>query len=210
MCRAFFAVCPMRVIGRENVPATGPALLAANHVSYLDPPAVGSAIERECWFVAKSQLFKIPVLGPLLPGIHAFPVRQGTADRAAIRRTLELLAAGELVAIFPEGTRSPDGRLMPSELGVAMIAFKSRAPVVPFALTGTDRALPRHSPIPRPARITVRVGTPIRFDDLLAGPQDRAAFAEACRRITASIAALLVLDNPDAVPPEMLGLQKDP
>ncbi|MGQ9526103.1 MAG: lysophospholipid acyltransferase family protein, partial [Armatimonadota bacterium] len=189
--RIFFAVCPMRVVGHENVPQSGPALLAANHVSYLDPPAIGCALERECWFMAKAELFSLPILGPLLPRLHAFPVHRGTADRAAIRRCLELLADGKLVTVFPEGTRSPDGRLMKAEAGIGIIALWARAPVVPVALTGTDRALPRHSPFLRPAPITVRIGEPLTFEDLSADRRDRSAVDEVGNRVMLAIADLL-------------------
>jgi 1-acyl-sn-glycerol-3-phosphate acyltransferase len=204
VCRAFFALCPMRVFGEENIPESGPAILASNHISYLDPPAIGCAIHRECWFVAKSQLFSLPLLGPLLPKLHAFPVRRGTADRSAIRRCLELLGEGALVVIFPEGTRSRDGRLMPAEPGIGIVALSSKAPVVPVALTGTDKALPRNSPILRPAPITVRIGRPITFDDIAQGPMNRESILEVGRRVMRAIAELLVLDNPSAVPPELL------
>lgn len=198
--RAFFALCPMRVIGHENVPTSGSALLAANHVSYLDPPAIGCALRRECWFVAKAELFSLPVLGPLLPRLHAFPVRRGTADRSAIRRCVELLGEGKLVAVFPEGTRSPDGRLMKAEPGIGIIALWAGVPVVPIALTGTDRALPRRSPFLRPSPITVRIGTPLAFHDLGADWRDRQAVAEVGRRVMTAIADLLAQDNPQAVP----------
>ena len=204
VARTFFALCPMQVIGHEKVPKSGAAVLAANHVSYLDPPAIGCALRRECWFVAKAELFTLPVLGPLLPHLHAFPVRRGTADRTAIRRCVELLGEGKLVTVFPEGTRSPDGRLMKAEPGIGIIALWARVPVVPVALTGTDRALPRHSPFLRPAPITVRIGDPLTFDDLRAEWRDREAVEEVGRRVMEAIGNLLAKDNPGAVPAGLL------
>jgi 1-acyl-sn-glycerol-3-phosphate acyltransferase len=113
--------------------------------------------------MAKSELFKIPILGPILPKVCAFPVKRGVPDRQALRTALELLAQGQVVTIFPEGTRSPDGTLQKPELGVALIALRSGAPVVPVGISGSDRLLPRGSPIPRFAHVTVRIGKPLYF-----------------------------------------------
>jgi 1-acyl-sn-glycerol-3-phosphate acyltransferase len=93
---------------------------------------------------------------------------------------------------------------MPAEPGIGIVALSSKAPVVPVALTGTDRALPRNSPILRPAPITVRIGHPINFDDIAQGPMNRESILEVGRRVMKAIAELLVLDNPSAVPPELL------
>ena len=120
------AVCRIfgrwKVLGRENVPTTGGALLCANHVSYIDPPALGGGCPRPVRFMAKSELFKLPVLGFLIRRVGAFPVKRGTADRTALRKAVELLESGEIVGMFPEGTRSLDGKLQEPELGVGMIA----------------------------------------------------------------------------------------
>jgi 1-acyl-sn-glycerol-3-phosphate acyltransferase len=147
-----------RVEGRENVPARGGVILASNHTSYADPPLVGTACPRRVFFMAKQELFRMPLLGWLIPRVHSFPVRRGKGDRRALREAVRLLNRGEVVLIFPEGTRSPNGRLQPPELGAAMVALMSGAPVVPMALIGSDRLLPQHSPLPRPAKVTVRFG----------------------------------------------------
>ena len=152
-----------RICGKENVPPSGGLILAPNHVSYVDPPLAGSAIGRKVWFMAKSELFKIPILGLILPRVCAFPVKRGRPDRQALRAALQLLSAGQVVTIFPEGTRSPDGELQKPELGVALLALRSGAPVLPMALIGSDRLLPQHSPIPRFAKVTVRIGRPLHF-----------------------------------------------
>jgi 1-acyl-sn-glycerol-3-phosphate acyltransferase len=202
VCISFFRLGGFKVYGADNVPPEGPVLVVANHVSYLDPPAVGCALPRDTWFMAKAALFRIPLFGAMLPYLHAFPVRQGSADRGAIRKCLELLEEGRVVTVFPEGTRSPDGMLMRAQLGAALIALRSGASVVPAAITGTDRALPRHSPLMRPARVTVRFGPPVDLAGLDAG--DRASLLEASRRITGGIAEQLLEDNPSAVPPDLL------
>src|SRR5690606_28111202 len=108
---AFHGIWRLRVEGREHVPRQGGAILAPNHISNVDPPAVGAAAPRPVYFMAKEELYQMPLLGRILPRLHAFPVRRGTVDRAALRRAEELLRAGELVVIFPEGRESETGQL---------------------------------------------------------------------------------------------------
>jgi 1-acyl-sn-glycerol-3-phosphate acyltransferase len=181
----------MKAYNVENMPRKGGVILAPNHVSFIDPPAVGSGIRfRPVRFMAKIELFKIPVLGFLIRAVGSFPVRQNTADRTAIRKALELLEKGELVCIFPEGTRSPDGKLTEAQPGLGMVALKSRVPIVPAALIGTDRMLPRHSFFLHFAKVRIVYGKPITFDDLYDKGMDREAIAEVGKRVMAAIAEL--------------------
>jgi len=153
-----------RVEGTENVPAQGGVILAPNHASYVDPPMVGAALRRPTWYMAKQELFEVPVFGWLIRRTRAFPVRRGAPDRRALRRALELLAAGEVVTIFPEGERrQPGNQLRDPELGLAFIAAHSGAPVVPVALLGTANLLPPGAKFPRFARTIVRFGQPLSF-----------------------------------------------
>ncbi|HEX6989754.1 MAG TPA: lysophospholipid acyltransferase family protein, partial [Bacillota bacterium] len=99
------------VRGREHLPAQGPVLVCANHIHGWDPPLVGTVMTRPVFFMAKEELFRYPVLGTLLAKVGAFPVRRGTPDRRALKTALDLLASGKVVGLFPEGTRSRDGRL---------------------------------------------------------------------------------------------------
>jgi 1-acyl-sn-glycerol-3-phosphate acyltransferase len=187
-----FLFCHWRVSGRRNVPMHGPVIIAPNHISYLDPPIVGSAFDRQIFFMAKVELFEVPFLGWLIRQCGAFPVRRGVADRAALRQADELLHGGEAVRVCPEGTRSEDGRLVPAELGIAMLALRTGAPVLPIGVDGTDRSLPRHSPIIRPVAIRINIGRALTFDDLCRrGPLTREAAEEAARRITAALIPLL-------------------
>jgi 1-acyl-sn-glycerol-3-phosphate acyltransferase len=179
------------VHGHERVPREGPVILAPNHRSYLDPPALGTAMERPIWFMAKSELFESFPLGPIIWRTRAFPVRRGTPDRRALRNCLRLLEAGEIVTVFPEGERSKTGTLQEPELGIAMIALRSRAPVVPVGLTGTDKVLPRHSVLPHFGKVIVRFGEPMTFPeyyDRKASKEDLQAIAE---RVMREIARLL-------------------
>jgi len=179
-----------KVIGRENVPKKGGIILAPNHISYIDPPTVGCMIPRQTHFMAKSELFEIPVLGFLIRAVGSFPVRQHTADRAALKKAIELLGQGRVVCIFPEGHRNLTGELLPAQAGFGMIALKSKAPVVPVALIDTDRLLPPHSFFFRFAHVQVIYGKPMTFDDLYDRGMDREAIEEVGRRVMTAIAEL--------------------
>jgi len=189
------AVCKIfgrwQVIGRENIPRKGGVLLCANHVSYIDPPALGAGASRRVHFMAKEPLFRVPVLGFLIKRVGAFPVRQHTADRTALKKAIELLQNGEVVAIFPEGTRNFNPQeLLPPEPGAGMIALKSRVPVVPVALINTEKLLPPHALFFRFAQIKVAYGKPVDLSDLY-DKNGREAVEEAGKRIMAAISELL-------------------
>lgn len=154
-----------RVEGLENVPRTGPLIVAANHVSFADPPAVGCAMPRPVRFMAQAGLFRPPLFGPLIRKLGAFPVHRGEADKAAIRRALELLEEGWALLIFPEGTRGDGERLGEANRGVELLAKRSGAPILPVGIVGTQRWLPKGAKVPRPTRITVRFGKPFAWSE---------------------------------------------
>jgi 1-acyl-sn-glycerol-3-phosphate acyltransferase len=182
----------MKVTGRENVPKTGPVILAPNHVSYIDPPTAGSGIFRPVRFMAKIELFQVPVMGFLIRKVGAFPVRQHTADRAALRQALDLLEKGEVVCVFPEGQRNlSDEQFLPAQPGLGMIALKSRAPVVPVALVNTNKLLRPHSAFFHFTRVRVIYGKPMTFDDLYEGGMGREAIDEVGKRVMEAIAGLM-------------------
>ncbi|MDR0649008.1 MAG: 1-acyl-sn-glycerol-3-phosphate acyltransferase [Synergistaceae bacterium] len=141
----------------------GPVVLAANHASYLDPPAIGMAFPGKMRFVAWDGLFKVPIFSSMIAALGAVPVSQEDKRSAAglLLKVIGFIEGGFNVLIFPEGRRSPDGRLLPIEGGVALIALKTGAPVVPVWLEGTWDALPMHLTLPRPRKVTIRFGTPI-------------------------------------------------
>jgi 1-acyl-sn-glycerol-3-phosphate acyltransferase len=181
----------LTVIGREHVPRTGGVLLAANHTSYFDPPLVGVACyPRRVWFMAKSELFAVPVLGFLIRRVQAFPVKRGSADRQALRRAHELLTSGEAVTIFFEGGRSPDGRLLPPELGPAMIALRAGVPIVPIALINADHLMPRSGGL-QFAHVTAVIGEPLAFPHLAGKHADREALREVSESVARQVALLL-------------------
>ena len=147
-----------RVIGADNMIEEGPCIIAANHCSYLDPPLVGIACKRAIHYLARKSLLDVPVLGPILPELNVIPVDQKNADRSALMGAIRVVKNGGAVLIFPEGTRSPDGKLQPAQPGIGMIAAKTRAPIVPVWIRGSFEALPKHCRFPTPKHVTVHVG----------------------------------------------------
>ena len=154
-----------RILGTENVPRTGGVLLAANHVSMLDPPMVGGALfgYRRVRFMAKIELWSNRFGGFIMDGIMAFPVKRGTADRPTIRRTLEWLAQDDAIAIFPEGERSEDGKLQTAQPGIALLVQKSGVPVIPVAIIGTYEMWPKGSKKLKRVPLKIVFGEPIQF-----------------------------------------------
>jgi 1-acyl-sn-glycerol-3-phosphate acyltransferase len=124
------------VIGTEHFPKEGGVLLCANHIHALDPPVVGMTAPRTVHFMAKEELFKVPILGPILPKVNAFPVKRGMSDREALRSALKILKGGEVMGLFPEGTRSTDGVLKKGLSGAGFFALRGEADVVPCAIIG--------------------------------------------------------------------------
>lgn len=159
----------LRVEGEEFVPRTGPAIVAANHVSFADPIIIGVAVRRLVHFMAKEELFRFRPFGWLLRQYQAFPVNRRRIDLRAMKRAIFLLEQGEIVVIFPEGTRGDGSRLGSAKPGIGLIAARSGAPVIPALHSGTEKALPRGAWLPRPYRITVKFGAPLRFAEAQAG-----------------------------------------
>lgn len=124
------------IVGTEKFPEQGGILLCSNHIHALDPPVVGMTSPRTVHFMAKEELFKVPVLGKLLPQVNAFPVKRGMSDREALRSALRILKNGDVVGLFPEGTRSTDGVLKKGLSGAGFFALRGNADVMPCAIIG--------------------------------------------------------------------------
>ncbi|MGE5588333.1 MAG: lysophospholipid acyltransferase family protein [Clostridia bacterium] len=150
-----------RVEGEDNIPSEGPVILVANHLSMLDPIVLGCAVARPVRFMAKHELFSNRLFAWILSGVGAFPVRRGQADREAFHKAIEILLKGQVLGVFPEGTRSLTGRLQAPYSGAVVLAEKTGAPIVPVGIVGTDKILRKGAVLPRPGRISVRVGRPI-------------------------------------------------
>ena len=179
------------VSGREHIPDSGGVLLIANHTSYADPPIAGPACPRPVSFMAKAELFRIPIFSALIRRTHAFPVQRGAADQHALRRAVRLLQRGQVLLIFPEGKRSADGRLQPFEPGAAFIALASGAAVVPMAIDGADRLLPRGKPILLPGQLRLRFGPPVDLSRVRGQRRTREILQQACDEMHAALADLL-------------------
>jgi len=127
------------VRGRQHIPREGGLLVASNHISFWDPPMVGSALPREVHFLAKEELFRTPGLGWLIRSLNSIPIRRGVADLSGLARALEVLRQGDALLLFPEGSRMRDGELHPPRPGVGMMAVQADVPIVPCYISGSNR-----------------------------------------------------------------------
>ena len=186
--RAFFAIYfRSRAFNPERVPPFGPVILASNHASFLDPPLVGAPLARPLAYLARDTLFRFPLIGSLLRAWNAVPVDRDGGGAAGLRRILEVLEAGDGVIVFPEGTRTRDGRLQAARSGIGLMVLKSNAPVVPVRVFGTFEAYGRYARFPRPFRIAVKYGRPMGFERLRqeAPTCDKARLKQIYHEITA-------------------------
>jgi 1-acyl-sn-glycerol-3-phosphate acyltransferase len=193
-----------QITGGENIPLTGGAILASNHLSLVDSIFLPLLLSRPVTFAAKSEYFTGTSLGQRFAGAYMRATKQLSVERASTRSAqdtlqaaLDLLKAGELFGIYPEGTRSPDGRLYRGRTGVGWLALASGLPVIPVAMVGTDRVLPPGHSIPSLRRVGVRVGKPLTFE----GYQDMRPAARARRSVTDEVMeAIHALSGQEYVP----------
>jgi len=178
-----------RILHRERMIQSGPAILAMNHQSYLDPPLAGNACNRAIYFLARRSLLNVPVLRWLLPKLNVIPVNQEAIDRSALKTLIQVIKAGHSALVFPEGSRTPDGHLHPGLPGVGLLIAKTLAPVVPMRIFGAYEAWPIGGKIQR-HKITVVVGEPMHFTatDVQDGGKD--VYTQLSQRVMDAIAGL--------------------
>ncbi|SDD47092.1 1-acyl-sn-glycerol-3-phosphate acyltransferase [Terribacillus halophilus] len=154
-----YPIFRIKVYGKEHVPKEGPVLVCSNHISNFDPPILGITCPRDIAFMGKSELFKFKPLGFLMKHLNVFPVKRGMQDRSAIRVGLDILAEGKTMGLFPEGTRSKDGKLGKPLPGIGFFAMRSEAKVVPCAIIGSYKGV---------KALKVIYGPPIDMEELRA------------------------------------------
>ena len=158
-----------RVCNPERVPLEGPVILASNHASYLDPPLVGAGIHRDINYLARESLFRFPIVGWVLRNWNSVPVDREGGGARGLKAILDRLLKGGAIILFPEGTRSRDGKLQPARSGIGLTVIKSTAPVVPVRVFGTYEAFGRHMKFPKFRRhVAVKYGKPMHFEKLRA------------------------------------------
>jgi len=193
----FYLVFRPHVTGRENVPPTGPVILASNHLSFIDSIAIPLMAPRKVSYLAKAEYFTTPGFAGwwtrvLFSALGALPVERETqrAAQAALDTALTVLHDGGAFGIYPEGTRSRDGRLARGKTGVAWLALTADCPVVPVAVRGTDKVQPVGATWPRPARVSVSFGEPLTFGEFAGQAAKGKPRREVTDRIMTAIAAL--------------------
>jgi len=187
-----------RVFNAGRVPPTGAVILASNHASFIDPPLVGAALQRPINYLARESLFRFPGIGALLRSWNSVPVDRDGGGAAGLKGILDRLLAGGGIILFPEGTRTRDGRLQPARSGIGLVVVKSDAPVVPVRVFGTFEAFGRNCKFPRPRRIAVKFGEPMRFEKFRAEAENcsRARLKKIYREIADEIMAAIAKLEP--------------
>jgi len=184
----------------------GPVILASNHASFLDPPLVGAGVHRGINYLARENLFRFPVMGWVLRQWQVVPVDRDGGGAAGLRAILDRLLAGDAIILFPEGTRTRDGRLQPARCGIGLTVIKSTSPVVPVRVFGTFEAYGRHMRIPRPRRVAVKYGRPMLFPELRAEarvclkPRLKRIYQQVADEIMAAIAQLGPYEDKEQFP----------
>lgn len=178
---------------RERIPKTGGFILAMNHQSYLDPPLAGICCDREIYYLARKTLQDWPVIGPLLPKLNVIPVDQERADMSALKTIIKLVRSGQGTVIFPEGSRSMDGNLLPAQPGLGLVIAKTLAPVIPLRIFGAHEAFPRGQKKIRLHPVTIVVGEPMLFTEADLAGKGKDLYQGLSEQVMARIAAL---ENP--------------
>lgn len=185
LCRAYFG---LELIGVERIPASGPLIITPNHQTYADPPLVTIPVRRRVYYMAWGRLFEVPVFGRLIRLLRAFPVQIESSDPRAAREAVRLLQRGQVVMIFPEGERSPDGAVQRFKPGAFRLAASVGAPVLPVTIAGGHHSWPPGRALPRPGKITITYHAPLNPDPAL---EPRRAARDLGERAYAAITSAL-------------------
>ncbi len=188
----------LRVEGVHNVPRTGPLIIAINHSSFIDPLLVGAFTPRDVVMMSKIENFHLPLFGYLVTWYGAFPIHRGEVDREALKTALQVLHNGQALLMAPEGTRSTDGQLQSGHDGLALLATRTRSPVLPFAIAGA-KPVARNLKRLKRTRVRVNIGTPFTLAPSAAKPT-REELASLTDQVMLHLAALL--------PPEQQGVYR--
>lgn len=183
----------LEITGRENMPKKGPFIVAANHVSYIDPAVVGAAcFTTPLTFMAKKELFDNPIFGWWFKAVDCVPVGRDESklNFGAIKEVIKKLKEGKAVGIFPEGTRSSDGKFKKPEPGIGLIAIKTKAPIVPVYVTGTENAMPKGQKFIRLCKIRAKIGKAIDIDYSENPPDKRRLYESIGEKVMDAISEL--------------------
>lgn len=181
-------LCRYQVVGRENIPRRGPVLIVANHLIWYDPLLLGIIFPRRLWFMAKNEIFRLPLIGLACRLTGQIPVHRGESDRQALERSLHYLQRGLAVTVFPEGAVAQQERLMQAHTGAAMLALRSGAPILPVAHTGTRRLfIDRGTWLPH---VKIRIGEPY-FPRIPEGVSRKAALKQITEDLMLRIAHMM-------------------
>jgi 1-acyl-sn-glycerol-3-phosphate acyltransferase len=195
-----------RVFNAERVPLKGPVILASNHASFIDPPLVGSALHRDINYLARESLFRFPGIGWLLRQWNSVPVDREGGGARGLKAILDRLLAGGAIILFPEGTRTKDGKLQPARSGIGLTVIKSNAVVIPVRVFGTFEAYGRHMKLPLPKSVAVKYGRPMPFEKLRAEARVcskarlKEIYQEVADELMAAIAKLEPCEDKDRFP----------
>ena len=188
LCRMFFG---LKVYGLDQVPREGAVIIAVNHTSYFDPVFVGAAISnRQIGYLARESLFRNRFFAWLILKYHSIPIKRGSADRVAFSKATEILKKGGAILMFPEGTRSTSGELLPAKRGVGYLAIKSGAPIIPTYVSGSFEVLSKMNKIPKIHKVKVYFGKKIELDPYLNKVEEKKLYQEISDEIMRQIGLL--------------------
>ena len=177
----------IKIRGQENLPPDGGFILASNHLSYFDPPLVGSWVPRQVYFMAKQELFENPLLAGVIRRTNALPLRRGTIDRVALDQCVETLKAGYVLTVFPEGTRAKEGHFLKPKPGIGMVAVRAKCPIVPTLVQGSNRLM---ACLLGRNRLSITYGKPLEVDWVESFDATKESYAQIAEAVMERIASL--------------------